>query len=130
MSKLLLILVLNGLLAEPAPALDNGLRVNLDARNDSGQNGIATLLPDGRKTRVVIDMSGAPEKVVQPASIHIGGCDRPGQSAKWILKPLRDGRSITVVPASIDTLVKQQAAINIRRGGGRDAPVACGGITG
>ena len=84
MPKLLLILVLNGLLAEPTPALDNGVRVNLDALNDSGQIGIATLLPAGKKTRVVIDLSGAPKKVAQPASIYLGRCDELGRAPKTL----------------------------------------------
>ncbi len=128
MPKLLLILVLNGMLADPSPALDNGVRVDLDSRNESGQSGLATLIPAGKKTRVVIDLSGAPEKA-QSASIHLGNCDALGSSARWTLKPLRDGRSITLVPASIDTLVKQRAAINVR-GNGKQSPVACGNISG
>lgn len=128
MPKLLLILVLNGMLADPSPALDNGVRVNLDPRNDSGQTGLATLIPAGEKTRVVIDLSGAPEKA-QPASIHLGRCDALDPSARWMLRPLREGRSITLVPASIDTLIKQQAAINVR-GSGKQSPVACGNISG
>jgi len=127
-SKLLLILVLNGLLADPSAALDNGVRVNLDPRNGSGQTGVATLIPAGKKTRVVIDLSGAPEKA-QSASIQLGPCDASGPSAKWTLKPLREGRSITLVPASIDTLVKQPAAVNVR-GSGTQSAVACGNISG
>lgn len=128
MSKLLLILVLNGMLADPSAALDNGVRVNLDPRNGSGQTGIATLIPAGKKTRVVIDLSGAPDKA-QSASIHLGPCDASRSGAKWTLKPLREGRSITLISASIDTLVKQPAAINIR-GSGKQTAVACGNISG
>lgn len=116
------------MLAGRTPALDNGVRVDLDARDNSGQTGFAMLVPAGKKTRVVIDLAGAPERVAQPASIHVGRCDAIGSSAKRPLKPLREGRSITVVPAAIDALANERSAILVR-GSGAPRAVACGNFS-
>ena len=54
MRRLAMILMLAGLFAEPALALDDVVTVQLEAQNDSGETGTATLLPQGDKTKVVI----------------------------------------------------------------------------
>lgn len=131
MSKLLLILVLNGLLADAAPPVVNAVTVRLEAQNNSGQSGTAALQPEGNKTRVVIELSGMPAGATQPAHIHPGTCDKLDKAPKWTLKPVRDGRSVTVVPASIDAILKDKTAINIHKSATEpQIYVACGNIIG
>lgn len=129
MSKLLLLLVLNGLLAGGAPALDTAVRVKLEGVNNSAQYGLATLQPEGNRTRVVIALSGGPAGVSQPAHIHLGRCGKLDKAPKWMLKPIRNGRSVTMIPASIETILGQEAAINVHRSSTEpQLYVACGNL--
>src|SRR5688572_22170577 len=52
--------------------------VKLTAQNDSGENGTATLTQQNGKTKVVIELTGAPQNTPQPAHIHVGACPNPG----------------------------------------------------
>lgn len=131
MSRLLMILLLAGLAADAALALDDAVTVKLEAQNGSGQTGTATLFPQGDKTRVVIEVLNAPTGVAQPAHIHLGSCDKLDKAPKWPLEALKDGRSITLVPASIDTILKDRTAINIHKSAAEvQVYVACGNIIG
>ena len=67
MRRLAMIMMLAGLYAGAAFALDDTVTVKLEAQNNSGESGTATLMPEGDKTKVVILLSGAPAGVAQPA---------------------------------------------------------------
>lgn len=131
MSRLHMILLLAGLSTGAAHALDDVVTVRLEAQNNSGQNGIATLFPQGDKTRVVIEILNAPPGVAQPAHIHAGRCDKLDKAPKWPLEAVKGGRSVTLVPASIDTILKDKTAINIHKSADEaQVYVACGNIIG
>src|SRR5512139_380460 len=131
MRRLAMILMLAGLFAEPALALDDVVTVQLEAQNDSGETGTATLLPQGDKTKVVILLSNAPAGVAQPAHIHLGQCDNLDKAPKWKLEAVKDGQSTTVVPVSLDTILKDKAAINIHKSAAEvQVYVSCGNIIG
>jgi hypothetical protein len=131
MSRLLTILLLAGLSADAALALDDALTVRLEAQNDSGQTGTATLLPEGDMTKVVIELSNVPAGVAQPAHIHLGRCDNLDKAPKWPLQAVKDGRSVTLVPASIDAILKDKAAINVHKSAAEiQVYVSCGNIIG
>jgi hypothetical protein len=131
MRRLAMILMLAGLFAEPALALDNVVTVTLEAQNNSGETGTATLTPQGDKTKVVILLSNAPAGVVQPAHIHLGTCDKLDKAPKWKLEPLKNGQSTTVVPASLDTILKEKTAINVHKSAAEiQVYVSCGNIVG
>lgn len=131
MSRLHMILLLTGLYAGAAHALDDVVTVRLEAQNNSGQNGVATLFPQGEKTRVVIEILNAPPGVAQPAHIHAGRCDKLDKAPKWPLEAVKGGRSVTLVPASIDTILKDKTAINIHKSADEaQVYVACGNIIG
>ena len=129
MRKLAMILMLGGLHAGAALALDDVVTVTLQAQNASGQAGSATLTPQGEKTKVVILLSHAPAGVAQPAHIHLGQCGKLDPAPKWKLEAVRDGQSTTVVPASLDTILKEKAAINVHKSAEEaQVYVSCGNI--
>lgn len=129
MPKLLTILLLAGLQANGVFALDDSITVKLEAQNNSGLSGTATLLPEGDRTRVIIELPNAPAGVSQPAHIHLGRCDKLDKAPKWPLKPVTHGRSVTLVPASIDAILKDRAAINIHQSATEpQIYVSCGNI--
>ena len=123
------ILLLAGLFSNAALALDDVVTVKLEALNNSGQNGVATLLPEGDKTKVVIEIPNAPAGVAQPAHIHLGSCDKLDKAPKWALEAVKGGRSVTVVPVSLDTILKDQTAINVHKSAAEaQIYVSCGNI--
>jgi len=94
-----------------------------------GQTGSATLTPEGDKTRVVILLTPAPSGVAQPAYIHLVTSDNLDKAPKWKLDAVKDGRSTTVIPVSLDTLLKEKTAINIhKRAEEIQVYVSCGNI--
>lgn len=122
--------LLIGFFAVPAyAAKEKPITVNLGAQNNSGETGTATLTPEGHKTKVVIEMSNAPAGVVQPAHIHEGTCANLDKAPKWKLEPVKDGKSTTVVPVSLETIVKTKTAINVHKSPKEIQDyVACGDI--
>ena len=131
MRKTIGILLLAGLFSSAALALDDVVTVKLEAQNNSGQNGVATLLPEGDKTKVVIEIPNMPAGVAQPAHIHLGSCDNLDKAPKWDLEAVKGGRSVTVVPVSLDTILKDRTAINVHKSAAEaQVYVSCGNIIG
>ena len=131
MRKTIGILLLTGLFSNAALALDDVVTVKLVAQNNSGQNGVATLLPEGDKTKVVIEIPNMPAGVAQPAHIHLGSCDKLDKAPKWNLEAVKGGRSVTVVPVSLETILKDRTAINVHKSAAEaQIYVSCGNIIG
>jgi hypothetical protein len=85
----------------------------LSPQNNSGESGTATLTKAGDdKTKVVLDVKGAPSGANQPVHIHKGTCDKLDAKPAYPLSPLVDGKSETTVNASLDSLQKDGYAIN------------------
>jgi hypothetical protein len=102
--------------------------VQFQEQNFSGEAGTATLTAEGSKTRVVILMASSAANP-QPAHIHKGTCDSLGAIA-YPLPNIAQGKSTTVVPVSLDTLLKGKYAINVHRSAKKlNVYVACGNIT-
>ena len=110
---------------------DRNVTATLDDLNDSGQTGTATLSSVGEdRTRVVVQVSNAPEEA-QPAHIHKGTCDELDPSPAFPLESLENGRSNTVVEASLDDLQATAYAINVHKSEAEaNTYVACGDLTG
>jgi hypothetical protein len=131
MRKAIGILLLAGLFSNAALALDDTITVKLEAQNNSGQNGTATLTPQGDKTKVAIEIPNAPSGVAQPAHIHLGSCDKLDKAPKWNLEAVKGGRSVTVVPVSLETILKDKTAINVHKSAAEaQIYVSCGNIIG
>jgi hypothetical protein len=125
-----LAVLLVGFFAVPAfAAKQMPLTIDLGAQNNSGETGTATLTPEGRKTKVAIELSNTPAGVAQPAHIHKGTCADLDKAPKWKLEPVKDGKSTTMVPVSLKTLLKDKTAINVHKSPTEiQAYVACGDI--
>src|SRR5438067_10894137 len=90
------------------------VKVSMKAQNKSGESGSARLTPEGAdKTRVEITLKGGPKGTPQPAHIHEGSCAKLDPKPKHGLENVVDGKSTTVVPASLDSV--RGMAINVHK---------------
>jgi hypothetical protein len=108
---------------------ENKILVQFQEQNFSGESGTVTLTPEGDKTRVDIVMSSYAANA-QPAHIHKGTCASLDPTPAYPLHDIVGGRSLTVVPISLDDLLKGKYAINVHRSAKQlQVYVACGNIT-
>lgn len=108
------------------------LTVKLDPVNNSGRSGTAVLTEEGGKIRATISLkneSAAAAVDSYPAHIHTGICPTPG-GIKYMLPPVVNGTSETMVDISLDDLLKQlPLAINVHKSqSDLKTYVACGNI--
>jgi len=104
--------------------------VKLGQQNNSKETGTAKLTPQGDKTKVEISLRGEPKGVPQPAHIHEGTCAQLDPKPKYGLENVVNGKSTTVVPASLDSILSGKTAINVHKSGeDLKTYVACGNIT-
>jgi hypothetical protein len=104
------------------------LKVQLQEQNFSGEAGTATLTPDGDKTRVDVLMASYAANA-QPMHIHKGTCLSLDPTPAYPLHDLVVGKSVTVVPISLDDLLNGKYAINVHRSAKKlKVYVACGDI--
>ncbi len=102
--------------------------VELGAVNDSGESGKATLTPVDGQTKVLIELSGAPADVAQPAHIHQGNCANLGGPA-YPLEAVENGKSETTIDAKLSDLTAGDFAINVHKSDKEISTyVACGDI--
>jgi CHRD domain len=102
--------------------------VEFKALNNSGESGKATLTSVDGKTKVVIDLTGAPEGVAQPAHIHQGTCENLG-GPKYPLEAVKNGNSETTIDAKLSDLTAGDYAINVHKSEKEISTyVACGDI--
>ena len=136
MRKFIMVTVFAGLAAASVgAALSAGQhRVTVMIHPEPGfyvhESGKAVLTAEGDKTRVVVTLRGEPRGAVEPIHIHEGVCGHINPTPKWGLNPLKNGRSVTVVPVSLETLLKGKYAINAHKSAKElGVYVACGNIT-
>ncbi len=109
-------------------ATSEAVTVELKAVNNSGVSGEATLTPVDNKTKVVINLTGAPEGVSQPAHVHQGTCEKLGEP-KYPLEAVKNGKSETTIDAKLSDLTAGDFAINVHKSEKEiSAYAACGGI--
>lgn len=102
--------------------------VEFKALNNSGESGKATLTPVDGKTKVFINLTGAPEGVAQPAHIHQGTCENLG-GPKYPLEAVKNGNSETTIDAKLSDLTAGDYAINVHKSEKEISTyVACGDI--
>ncbi len=97
-------------LVSAVPAADS-VMTTLSPQNSSGESGTATLTKEGDKTKVVLSVTGGPSDP-QPVHIHKGTCAKLDPKPTYPLSPVVNGKSETVVNASLDDLQKGGFAIN------------------
>ncbi len=123
-------------IAAMVPAMaqdDEGATVNLDAVDDSGYGGTATLTPENGETFVSIslifpvDLDDDSDEPYELA-IHEGTCDDPGDVA-YELEGDEAGLSQTTVDVSLDELLDGEYLIALHEGGDvENGILACGEI--
>jgi hypothetical protein len=88
------------------------MEARLSPQSNSGESGTATLTKQSdTQTKVMLVVSGAPASA-QPVHIHKGTCANLDPKPAFPLSPLVNGKSETVVNASLDELSKGGYAIN------------------
>lgn len=101
--------------------------VQLAPQNNSGESGTATLTKQGDKqTKVVLSVKGA--SGTQPTHIHKGTCAQLDPKPAFPLSPVTDGKSETVVAASLDDLQKGYAINGHKSAQDLKTYVFCGDI--
>jgi hypothetical protein len=95
-------------------AADPPRTITLQTLNGSGVTGTVSFgaLREKTAVEIMVDPGGNPD---MPAHIHPGTCDNLTPQPKFPLENVKDGRSRTVVPASIDELFAGGLAVNIHR---------------
>jgi hypothetical protein len=116
--------------SEVGQAVDNGLTVQLNEQNGSGESGTATFtINDDGSTHVVLQITGGGTEP-QPAHIHEGTCDDLNPQPAFPLQDVVNGSSETDIDISLDDLTLSSYAVNVHKSAEEtDVYVACGDIT-
>ena len=97
-----------------ASSAADSMKVTMAPQSGSSESGTATLTKEGADTtKVVVNLSGATGQ--QPAHIHKGTCSNLDPKPTYPLSPVSNGKSETVVKASLDDLSKGGYAINVHK---------------
>ncbi|HYK53928.1 MAG TPA: hypothetical protein VEV38_10405 [Candidatus Eremiobacteraceae bacterium] len=109
-------------------AKSDSLSIKLVAQNGSKQTGWALLTAMGSKTKVVLSVSHT--KGSEPAHIHPGTCANLNPVPKIPLSDVVNGKSTTVIDATLASLETGHFAINVHAGPGPliKKYVSCGNI--
>jgi hypothetical protein len=124
-------MILGALLALMAfnVASADSVMVNLDALNNSGISGTATLTSHGATTDVVLTTTGEPSGGSEPAHIHTGQCGPTLGGVKYPLKNVEGGTSTTTINATLASIETGGFAINVHESAANISHyVACGNI--
>ena len=100
--------------ADEQAATAEAVTVELKAVKDSGVSGKATLTPMDMKTKVTIELTGAPQGIAQPAHVHQGTCENLGPP-KYPLDAVKDGKAETTIDAKLSDLTSGDLAINVHK---------------
>ena len=101
--------------SEVGQAVDNGLTVQLNEQNGSGESGMATFtINDDGTTHVVLQITGGGTDP-QPAHIHEGTCDDLNPQPSFPLQDVVNGSSETDVDISLDDLTLSSYAVNVHK---------------
>ena len=108
---------------------ENSITVSVGAQNDSGESGTATFTEENGKTKVAVQITGAPTDVPQPAHIHSGSCLTLGDIV-YPLTNVVDGASETVLDVDLATLKSGlPLAVNVHKSEAEvSVYVACGDL--
>ena len=110
--------------------MDVPMMMALAQLGNSKMQGSVTLTPEGDKTEVSIMLTGSVKGESYPAHIHVGACPTPG-AIKYPLTNIVDGKSVTLVSASVDEIWKSlPLALNVHKSAlDIKTYVACGDLS-
>jgi hypothetical protein len=123
-------LAVSGLLTAGSGLADAAepITVQLGQQNNSGESGTAVLTDAGPKTKVVIDIKGAPAGVGQPVHVHKGTCAQLDPAPAYGLTTLANGKSETTIDVPIGDLRKGFAINGHKSAQDAKTYVFCGNI--
>lgn len=128
---LLALWILSGTKNQPAPVVKEAepVAVSLNELNKSGQSGTAMLKEVKGKATVVITLNNQPKDTEEPAHIHSGSCQTPGD-IKYPLTAVKNGSSETVLDVSLAQVLSElPLLINVHKSDKElGSYVACGDI--
>ncbi len=104
------------------------ITVQLGALNNSGETGTAVLTDAGPKTKVVVEVKGAPAGVGQPLHVHKGTCAQLDPKPAYGLTTLTGGKSETTIDVPIGDLRKGFAINGHKSAQEASVYVFCGNI--
>lgn len=101
---------------------------DLNAQNNSGQDGTVKLEEVGSQTRVTISVANG-SSMAQPAHIHLGVCPLPG-AVQFPLSDVVNGKSETMIEASLIELADLGAlSVNVHKSEAEsDVYTSCGNL--
>jgi hypothetical protein len=112
-----------------AIAFAHDAEVTLTEQNGSGQNGTAELTDMGDGTTKVVLVISSNTADPQPAHIHNGTCAALDPKPVYPLTSVVNGKSETIVNASIAELLSKPYAINVHKSAAEASVyVSCGSI--
>ncbi|MEE9198814.1 MAG: CHRD domain-containing protein [Dehalococcoidia bacterium] len=100
--------------------------IDLGELNDSGQTGTATLTAMGGQTKVEINATAGVSGIQH---IHSGSCDNLGGVAHDLGTIGAEGTSVTVVDASLESLMAGEFAVNLHDKDNPGIYTSCGDIS-
>lgn len=118
------VLLVGAALADAAEPIN----VQLTPRNNSGESGTAVLTEVGAKTKVVVEIRGAPAGVGQPLHVHKGTCAQLDPKPAYGLTTLTGGKSETTIDVLIGDLRKGFAINGHKSAQEASVYVFCGNI--
>jgi Cu/Zn superoxide dismutase len=104
------------------------ITVQLTPQNNSGESGTAVLTDAGPKTKVVVEVKGAPAGVGQPLHVHKGTCAQLDPKPAYGLTTLSGGKSETTIDVPIGDLRKGYAINGHKSAQDIKTYVFCGSI--
>ena len=104
------------------------ITVQLTPQNNSGESGTAVLTEVGTKTKVVLNLKGAPAGVAQPVHVHKGTCTKLDPKPAYGLTTLSGGKSETTIDVPIGDLRKGYAINGHKSAQEASTYVFCGNI--
>jgi hypothetical protein len=124
------IVLLAGCGATVTSSKESAVTFSVQAQNNSGVSGVATLTPEGDKTLVVLKLNGSTAAVPHPAHIHAGTCAKLDPKPKYPLDNVVNGTSTTLVDARMDAIISGVNAINVHKSA-EDIKtyIACGNLS-
>lgn len=111
------------------------VEVSISDQNNSGQHGTATLIENGTKTKIVLDLQGGPGSTVdQPAFIYSGSCGNLGDIEYTLSSASKYEATTETLDLSLESLLAkaQKApglAISVKKSKTeKEVDYACGNI--
>jgi|SRR3989344_8616009 len=104
------------------------ITIMMSDQNGSSQMGTAKITEIDGRAKVTLQLAGGPNNISQPAHIHDGTCQIPG-NIKYPLTTMRNGSSETILPISLAGLISQlPLAADIHKSLSEDVGMSCGDI--